>query len=165
MDQYDGLWFPNPVRVVECEKLGAAIMVERGELPAPPAAKVGGKPKGLFAFTLTCSPKDSLSSEDLLSAVRRLMAQQTCPVRRYVWYLETKEGGLHPHIHGCYETMTEGVIFTKVFKRYWPIWNPSEKLGNGFRGGFHAPVDFPTAYLEYIEKDLGIHEQKGFLSP
>lgn len=130
-------------------------------IPKPGSHEGNGKPKGLFAFTLTFSPTDGKNVEDLKHAAEMILNQKTCPVKRYMWYLETKENGQHPHIHGIYETDTGGQIYTKVFKRYWSIWDPKTKLGAGFRGGYHKSVDFSIAYGEYLSKDGGEHRIKG----
>lgn len=113
-----------------------------------------GAPQGAFAFTLTMSPADGLTEADMVCAVRKLMKQRSCPVKKYAWYLEygdpeTKE---HPHIHGMYETEKGGVIEKKHFQRAWKIWDPSQKLGAGFRGGYHRPVRSDEAYSQYIAK-------------
>lgn len=132
-------------------------------LPKPHSHEGNGKPKGLFAFSLTASPKDGKNKYDFTHAVEMIMNQKTCPVKRYSWYLETKDNDTHPHIHGIYETDSGGQIYTKVFKRYWSIWDPKpdKKLGDGFRGGYHKPVDFAVAYKEYISKDEGEHKTFG----
>lgn len=116
-----------------------------------------GKPKGLFAGTLTMSKDDKFNEEDMIHAIKKIMAQETCPVEKYAWYLEYQDNG-SPHIHFIYKTKAEGRIHAKVFKRYWKIWDESKKLGKGFRGGYHSKVDSETAYLEYIEKDGGRHQ-------
>lgn len=113
-----------------------------------------GAPQGAFAFTLTMSPADGLTEADMVCAVRKLMKQRSCPVKKYAWYLEygdpeTKE---HPHIHGMYETEKGGVIEKKHFQRAWKIWDPTQKLGAGFRGGYHRPVRSDEAYSQYIAK-------------
>lgn len=118
-----------------------------------------GKPKGLFAGTLTMSPNDPENVETMICAIKKIFSQNTCPVKRYVWYVEYQDNGL-PHIHFIYETESSGRIHSKVFKRYWKVWDESKRLGNGFRGGYHKVVDSETAYLEYIEKDGGRHENK-----
>jgi len=126
--------------------------------------------QGPFAFTITKSPKDPHTVNDMLEAVRKVMSQQTAPVIKYAWNLECKgydEFGamLHPHIHGMYETATGGRIPNRQWHRAWDLWPESEKdvkkLGQGFRGGFHRPVESEEAYLEYIKKDGGIGESKG----
>jgi len=115
-----------------------------------------GTHKGAWAFTLTKSPTDDLSEEDMVKAVRKLMAQQSCPVEKYAWYLEHKDEDTHPHIHGMYQTSTGGKIEAKHFKRAWPIWDPSVRMGAGFRGGYHRPVRSDEKYSAYIAKDGGV---------
>ena len=115
-----------------------------------------GTHKGAWAFTLTKSPDDDLTEEDMVKAVRKLMAQQSCPVEKYAWYLEHKDEGTHPHIHGMYQTSTGGKIETKHFKRAWSIWDPTIRMGAGFRGGYHRPVRSDEKYSAYIAKDGGV---------
>lgn len=127
--------------------------------------KGNGTYSGPFAFTLTKSPKDDLTVADMLSAVEKVMTQKSCPVTQYAWYLEYKgvdEDGLpnHPHIHGMYETESQGRIEAKHFKRAWPIWKESVELGRGHRGGYHAPVRAEEGYKDYIAKDGGIGKCK-----
>lgn len=131
-------------------------------IPKPGSHEGNGKPKGLFAFTLTFSPSDGKNEYDLKHAAEKILKQNTCPVKRYIWYLEKREDGTHPHIHGVYETESGGRIYRKVFQRYWTIWgepaNSNQKSSKGgFRGGYHKPVTFDIAYKEYIEKDEGDH--------
>lgn len=113
-----------------------------------------GAPQGQFAFTITASPSDNLTKEDMVKAVRKLMAQKSCPVKYYAWYVEygDLEELTHPHIHGLYETESGGRIEAKHFKRAWKIWDEKVRLGAGFRGGFHRPVRDNEAYLNYIKK-------------
>jgi len=118
-----------------------------------------GTYKGAWAFTLTKSPDDDITEEQMIAAVRKIMAQQSCPVVKYAWYLEHKENGTHPHIHGMYETSTGGKIESKHFKRAWKIWDPSQRLGQGFRGGYHRPVLSNELYSAYIAKDGGIGDK------
>lgn len=120
-----------------------------------------GKPEGLFAGTLTMSPSDTTDELQMIQAIKKIFNQQTCPVKKWAWYVEYTDAGL-PHIHFCYETETGGRIHQKVFKRYWKTWNESERMGKGFRGGYHKNCDSETAYLEYIAKDGGKHDSKGF---
>lgn len=122
-----------------------------------------GAPSGAFAFTLTKSPSDPHTLGDMLAAVRKLMAQKSCPVTRYVWYVEDKGKDangepLHPHIHGMYETQSLGRIEAKHFKRAWPLWDEKVRLGAGFKGGYHRPVKSEESYLDYVKKDGGICE-------
>lgn len=135
---------------------------EHGLGPAPQNKSSNGKHKGLFAFTLTMSPTDGLTEQDLLASVRKIMSQQSCPVKRFAWYLEYKDEGRHPHIHGVYETESGGRIESKHWKRAWSIWNETKKLGLGHRGGYHRPVTDEFNYSAYISKDNGISESKGF---
>jgi len=121
------------------------------------SAHVGnGAPTGPFAFTLTKSPSDGLTEDDMIKAVKKLMKQKSCPVTKYAWYLEygDPETKQHPHIHGMYETASGGRIETKHFKRAWSIWDPNVPMGKGFRGGYHRPVKSEEAYTDYI-KDYG----------
>lgn len=116
-----------------------------------------GAPQGQFAFTLTCSPSHNLSKDDMVKAVKKLMAQKSCPVKYYAWYLEygDMEECTHWHIHGMYETETGGRIERKHFKRAWPIWgegDETKRLGLGFVGGYHRPVRDKEAYADYIKK-------------
>lgn len=113
-----------------------------------------GAPQGRFAFTLTASPSDNLTKEDMIKAVRKLMAQKSCPVKYYAWYLEygDLEEQTHPHIHGLYETNSGGRIEAKHFKRAWKIWDEKVRMGAGFRGGYHRPVRDNEAYSDYIKK-------------
>lgn len=115
-----------------------------------------GTYNGPFAFTLTKAPTDDLTEEDMIKAVKKLMKQKSCPVKKYAWYLEygDADGKKHPHIHGMYETDTGGRIETKHFKRAWKIWDPDYKMGAGFRGGYHRPVKLEEQYTDYI-KDYG----------
>lgn len=126
-----------------------------------PKSHIGnGAPKGAFAFTLTKSPADDLTEDDMIIAVRKLMAQKSCPVHKYAWYLEygEPETRSHPHIHGMYETFTEGRIEAKHFKRAWSIWDEKQKHGFGFRGGYHRPVRTDEGYSNYIAKDNGLND-------
>lgn len=132
--------------------------------PPPPVQthKGNGAYLGQWAFTLTKSPKDDLTEEDMIKAARKLMAQQSCPVKYFAWYLEHKEGKKHPHIHGMYECEGGGRIEKKHFVRAWPIWGESKdnknKMGAGFRGGYHRPVKNEEGYLKYISEDDGVHD-------
>lgn len=125
-----------------------------------------GAPSGAFAFTITKSSKDAFSVGDMLTAVRKIMSQKSCPVAKYAWYYEEKgrdENGdpIHPHIHGIYETHGGGRIEAKHFMRAWPIWNEKKPLGAGFQGGYHRPVRSSEGYKDYIKKDGGMSERYG----
>lgn len=123
--------------------------------------KGNGAPQGAFAFTLTKSPADEYSEEDMIKAVRKVMNQKSQPTVKFAWYLEygDDEQKTHPHIHGMYETEDKGRIETKHWKRAWPIWDPKQKLGKGFRGGYHRLVRDDEAYDDYIKKDGGVSER------
>lgn len=133
-----------------------AMIVWRERCPAlKPAPRTGnGKPKGIFAGTLNMAPTDSLNEEDMITAIKKVMAQKTVPVKRHAWYVEYTENGL-PHIHFIYETESQGRIHAKIFRRYWKIWDETIKCGRGHRGGYHKAVEGETAYTEYINKDGG----------
>lgn len=120
-----------------------------------------GKPKGAWAFTLTCSPSDNLTADDLVKSVTKVMNQKSQPTVKYAWYLEDKgtdEDGnpIHPHIHGMYELRNGGRIEKKHWKRAHDIWNEKVRMGNGFRGGYHRPVRSDERYENYISKDGGL---------
>jgi len=118
-----------------------------------------GAPSGIFAGTLTKAPDWSETEDDMIRAMHKIMEQKTCPVEKYAWYLEYTNADL-PHIHFIYKTVTGGRIHAKVFKRYWKQWDEKTKLGQGHRGGYHALAKSETAYVEYIEKDSGIHQDR-----
>lgn len=118
-----------------------------------------GKPKGIFAGTLTMSPKWETNEEEMCEAIKKIMRQKTTPVKRYVWYLEyTKEDV--PHIHFIYETEKGGRITQQTFKRQWKWWDESTPCGSGHVGGYHKHCAKEDDYLEYISKDKGRHENK-----
>jgi len=124
-----------------------------------------GTYNGPFAFTLTKSPKDPLTTADMIKVAQKLMYQKSCPVKKFAWYLEYKpsveDNENHPHIHGMYETETGGRIERKHFKRAWSIWGEGDlkkRLGSGFYGGYHRPVRHEECYTQYIKKDGGIGE-------
>lgn len=128
-----------------------------GKPPRKQEHSGNGAYKGAFAFTLTKSPDDELTEEDMIKAVKKVMNQNSIPTSKFAWYLEYGDSALklHPHIHGMYETADGGMIETKHWKRAWPIWNPKQKLGHGFRGGYHRPVRDNESYDDYIQKDKG----------
>ena len=110
--------------------------------------------QGAFAFTLTKSPNDDLTEEDMIKAAMKVMGQKSNPVKRFVWYLEYADEEIrkHPHIHGMYETNDGGRVEAKHWKRAWPVWNEKLRLGAGFRGGYHRPVRAEESYLQYVAK-------------
>jgi len=136
---------------------------EHGAPPLVQTHEGNGSPKGAFAFTLTASPADGLTEADMVAAVRKVMSQKSCPVKKYAWYLEYGNPELkeHPHIHGMYETEKQGVIEKKHWQRAWKIWDPSQRLGAGFRGGYHRPVRSDEAYSQYIAKQNILGESNG----
>lgn len=114
--------------------------------------KGNGAHNGIWAGTLTMSPSDDKSEEDMIIAIKKIMRQKSCPVKRYVWYLEHTEAGT-PHVHFMYETESGGRIERKHFKRLWSLWDENTKCGAGFRGGYHRPCHSETEYLAYVKKD------------
>lgn len=142
-------------------------MLEKYKCPKKKTHVGNGKPQGEFAFTLTKSDKDPITVGDMLTAVRKIMTQKSCPVIKYAWYYEEKgrDGNgdpIHPHIHGIYETEGGGRIESKHFKRAWSIWDEKKPMGQGFRGGYHRPVKQNESYRDYIEKDGGMSESRGY---
>jgi len=123
--------------------------------------KGNGKPRGLWVGTLTMAPTDPINEEIMITAMRKIFAQKTSPVQKYAWYLEYTANGL-PHIHFIYKTANGGRILQKVFNRIYPTWKEDEAVGNGHRGGYHALCHNDDAYLKYIAKDGGRHDQSGF---
>lgn len=121
-----------------------------------------GKPKGIFAGTLTYSPNsDNKNENDMVTAIKKIMRQKTCPIKRYAWYLEYTEKGT-PHIHFIYETEKGGRITSQTFKRQWDIWDESVHCGNGHRGGYHKHVADENAYMDYIAKDNNIRHENNW---
>lgn len=124
-------------------------------------AHVGnGTHRGLWAGTLTMPPEHA-SADDMIKAIRKLMVQRSCPVKRYAWYMEYTAAGT-PHVHFIYETDTGGRIEAKHFKRAWPLWNEKLAVGNGHQGGYHKQVYDVEAYKAYISKDGGLSDSSGF---
>jgi len=121
-----------------------------------------GKPKGLFAGTLTMGTQNPESEETMVNAIKKIMGQQTCPVKKYKWYVEYTERGL-PHVHFMYETHQGGRIHAKIFMRYWKLWNEKLRHGKGFQGGYHKEVLSELAYDEYISKDGGLCGSGGWV--
>ena len=125
--------------------------------PAKTTHTGNGTHQGWFAGTLTMSPDDGKTEDDMVIAIEKIMKQQTCPVDKYAWYVEYTKAGL-AHIHFIYITPGGTRIHKKVFQRYWMWEEPRNNVkGAGFRGGYHKPVDSLVAYKEYISKDSGKH--------
>lgn len=139
-----------------------ALRAWRNSCPAQKVTtthKGNGTHKGIWAGTLTVSPKDVITAEDMVTAIKKLMRQKSCPVKRYVWYLEYTTAGL-PHIHFMYETQSGGRIERKHFKRIWKIWDEDIKCGAGHRGGYMRACHSETEYLAYCKKDGLEHEDE-----
>jgi len=122
-----------------------------------------GAHQGQWAFTLTKSPTDELTVEDMIKAVKKVLAQQSNPVKYFAWYLEYTDEATqkHPHIHGMYEREGGGRIEAKHWRRAWKIWGEGKKgkkMGAGFRGGYHRPTRHEERYATYIAKQKGIHD-------
>ena len=111
-----------------------------------------GRPKGVFAGTLTMSDTDEFTQTDMITSIKKVMNYKQSNVKKYAWYLEFTEKGL-PHIHFIYETETGGRIKAQLFSRAWPIWNENKPVGVGHRGGYHKNVADVDAYRAYIKKD------------
>lgn len=140
-----------------CEWHGAPSW--RKVRPVKPRHHIGnGKPKGLFAGTLTMSPKWDTNEEEMVSAIEKIFKQKTVVVKRFIWFLEYTADGT-PHIHFIYETEKGGRITQQVFKRAWKWWDESETVGRGHKGGYHKHCHAETEYLDYISKDKGRHNQ------
>lgn len=149
-----------------CRKYDAHFIAFHG-CPATNTHSGNGLYQGPFAFTLTKSPDDDLTEEDMIKAVEKVLNQRSCPVKKYAWYLEygDPELKLHPHIHGMYETESSGRIEAKHWKRAWHVWDEKIKLGHGFRGGYHRPVRQDEKYIQYISKQKGPGGQKNISEP
>lgn len=87
-----------------------------------------------YAFTLTSNVM--VEEEKIVNAVCKILSQQTCPVVEAEAYLEYTKAGI-PHIHGWYKCDKGHRIYQKIFKRYWPLWDESKKVGEGHQGGYH----------------------------
>lgn len=95
-----------------------------------------------WAFTLTTNrpaSESEKSEQELINAVTKLFTQQTQPIVEGSAYLEYTEAGV-PHIHGWYHIGGGGRLYAKQFKRAWPLWDESKKLGKGHMGGYHAQM-------------------------
>lgn len=119
--------------------------------------KSNHKPLGTWAGTLTMSPNDATNEEEMVSAIKKIFRQKTVPVTKYCWYLEYTANGM-PHIHFIYRTASGGRIHAKVFRRCWKIWDETQNVGAGHRGGYHRLCHSEDEYMKYIAKDEGRHE-------
>ena len=119
-----------------------------------------GRPKGVFAGTLTMSPDDDLNQNDMIVAIKKVLNYKQSNVKRYAWYLELTKAGL-PHIHFIYETNTSGRIKAQLFTRAWSKWDENKPCGLGHRGGYHKNCASTEDYKNYIKKDGSeFHEDK-----
>lgn len=142
----------SPTHYGECER--HQFKVEK------PKHHIGnGKPKGLFAGTLTMSPSWGTNEEEMITAIKAIMRQKTVIVKKYIWYLEYTDAGI-PHIHFLYETEKGGRITQQVFKRKWSWWDESVECGAGHKGGYHRHCAKENEYIDYISKCNGRHENK-----
>ena len=119
---------------------------------------LNGRPKGVFAGTLTMSDTDNFTQDDMITAIKKVLNYKQSAVKRFAWYLEFTEKGL-PHIHFIYETDTGGRVKAQLFTRAWPIWDEHVKCGLGHRGGYHKNVADVDAYKAYIKKDQSIFSE------
>lgn len=109
-----------------------------------------------YAFTLTAPPDMELTTEQFTASASKILkhgisSKYEHPTRS-AYVLEFTEKGT-PHIHGVY-TMANGRRITqKYFKRYWPLWDESIKLGHGHRGGYHQKARHSESYEVYMEKE------------
>jgi len=138
----------NPKSKLICERHNRFNVIRKKE--------GNGKHNGIWAGTLTMSPTDPYNEETMVDAIKKIFKQQTCPVKRYKWYIERTKADV-PHCHFMYECQSGGRIEIKVIQRYWKIWSEDRftKPGSHFKGGYHCPVKSEIAYSEYIEKDGG----------
>lgn len=131
---------------------------EFNKIPIKPKHHEGnGRPTGAFAGTLNMSWEWNENEDTIVEAMKNILNQQTCPVKRFRWNLEFCKDG-KPHVHFLYETKTGGRIHSKVFKRYWPYWGEDKYSmikKERFTGGYHQPCSIEEAYIRYMNKDKG----------
>lgn len=97
------------------------------------------KVKKNYAFTFTTNGDDVAEEESkLITAVYKLFTQATVPIEDGEAYMEYTEQG-RPHIHGWYQTMDGGRVFSKVFQRCWELWGEKRGLTQ-FPGGYHEEI-------------------------
>lgn len=114
------------------------------------AAQHEAKQRRVWAFSLTTP--DITAASDLWDASIRLFEQRSVPISQGESFLEYGSSGL-PHVHGWYETEHGGRVFTKVFKRVWPLWGEDRRHHTKFRGGYHELVKNPAAYNLYASAE------------
>lgn len=147
------LYFKHFHESLKRHQKNCPLQREKNSLKYNPT-KSNHKHMGTWAGTLTMSPTDSTNEEEMVMAIKKIMRQKTCPVKKYAWYLEHTQNGL-PHIHFIYETATGGRIHKRVFQRIWKIWDESQAVGAGHRGGYHRECHSDEEYMKYISKDKG----------
>jgi len=130
-----------------------------------PRSKTGGQQ---YAFTLTL-PVGAQPVKPLLEVAKNIMEfgitnSPSEKADKYAYVLEYTEKGT-PHIHGIYSTKSGRRIAAKYFARYhthdkWVkkiddphFWNEKMGMGQGHRGGYHAPVRHGESYEGYLEKE------------
>lgn len=118
------------------------------------------KHRKVYAFSLTTP--DSDASAAICEAAIKLFEQKSVPISEGECYLEYGSTGYLPHVHGWYETEHGGRVFTKVFKRVWPLWGEDRRHHTKFRGGYHELVKNPQAYNLYAsaEQRLIVRKRK-----
>lgn len=109
-----------------------------------------------YAFTLTMPP-DMTPVKPLTEVAKSIMVHGLTnkpyeKASHYAYVLEHTERGT-PHIHGVYKTPSGRRISGKYFKRYWPLWDETVKLGHGHKGGYHQKARHSESYAAYLEKE------------
>lgn len=110
-----------------------------------------------WAVTLTMPPGHK-TAEEMIKAAENILNKASTnrpnPERadRWAYVLEYTSQGV-PHIHGVYHTPSGRALSTKTIKYHWPLWNPSIPMGDGFQGGYHAPVRHGQSYEDYMSKE------------
>lgn len=108
-------------------------------------------------FTLTYSPAwyadDATAKDAMRVAIDKLTRYYKHEIIEFHAIGEYTEAG-RAHVHCYYELDGGHKITDKNFKRAWPHWRPSKKLGTGHQGGHHANVRGKSDFFGYIEKDL-----------
>ena len=98
-------------------------------MPIKPKHHQGnGRHNGSFAGTLTMSWDWNENEDTMVEAIKSILYQDTCPVKKFRWNLEYCKDG-KPHIHFIYETKTGGRIHRRIFKRYWTYWSEKRRYG------------------------------------
>lgn len=131
--------------------------IDRYNPPSPIVRKKNRHALGPREFTLTYSPKwfdsDADARYEMCRALHKLMMYYRSSITRLRAVGETGTNG-RSHIHCYYELEGGKKITDKNFKRAWSYWDPSEKHGDGFKGGHHATVEDTANFLGYIDKEI-----------